>query len=349
MATKNRTTSYFLVDMNMWPKVVSLGVNAATVYLVLASGTDKANTLTRWSVNSVELRTGIGRRRARATIDLLREKRILKKAGPPPYLQNELVLSKEPDWVFLPSTLIDGATIETPPLDRVRRLQNVALIDLLVRLYHLHDLPTDGGVDWRNLRQVYDRSLITSRGRWNIFTFVHKTSTAPWSSPLRKAISGQTNESNDAFWEAIQALQGCGLIEFVQHLVEADTDDAEIIVPMPQDCGTDDERAVHAAMRSAALAVIGEGNGFYYEADSAEYLAVIPDSFPEVAMIGVPRLRYRPHSPKTSQWMAGMEHVREYVESLALLESAANEGLPLVHFPADLRQSATSKGQRLKA
>src|SRR3546814_12436430 len=78
-----------------------------------------------------------------------------------------------------------------------------------------------------------------------------------WSSDVcssdLKAISGQTNESNDAFWEAIQALQGCGLIEFVQHLVEADTDDAEIIVPMPQDCGTDDERAVHAAMRSAAL------------------------------------------------------------------------------------------------
>src|SRR3546814_17582398 len=94
-------------------------------------------------------------------------------------------------------------------------------------LYHLHDLPTDGGVDWRNLRQVYDRSLITSRGRWNIFTFVHKTSTAPWSSSLRKAISGQTNESNDAFWEAIQALQGCGMIEFVQHLVEADTRSGE--------------------------------------------------------------------------------------------------------------------------
>src|SRR3546814_8759260 len=69
----------------------------------------------------------------------------------------------------------------------VTGVQTCAL-PILVRLYHLHDLPTDGGVDWRNLRQVYDRSLITSRGRWNIFTFVHKTSTAPWSSPLRKEI-----------------------------------------------------------------------------------------------------------------------------------------------------------------
>src|SRR3546814_19542884 len=118
-----------------------------------------------------------------------------------------------------------------------------------------------------------------------------------WSSDVcssdLKAISGQTNESNDAFWEAIQALQGCGLIEFVQHLVEADTDDAEIIVPMPQDCGTDDERADHAAMRSAALAVIGEGNVFYYEADSAASLEVIQESFHEGDLFGVPCRPYR--------------------------------------------------------
>jgi hypothetical protein len=64
---------FFLVDRRAWAYVCKLGMNAAVAYLVIASGTRGANRNSRWSIHSIENRTGISRSRAKEAIQKLEQ------------------------------------------------------------------------------------------------------------------------------------------------------------------------------------------------------------------------------------------------------------------------------------
>lgn len=72
--TKDRSAGrgcFFAVDRRAWARVCTLGLNPAVSYLVLARGSGPDQRTTSWSVNAIEDRTNIARRRARKAIDSL--------------------------------------------------------------------------------------------------------------------------------------------------------------------------------------------------------------------------------------------------------------------------------------
>ena len=127
----------------------------------------------------------------------------------------------------------------------------------LIGLYDQHNLVENGGLHWRDIRQNYKRELITSRGKWNVWAFSAGNAESWIAKPLwaefRKGIRNDAGRDlgNDDFWNSWRALKRLGLIECVPHLVEADTDEAALILPCPaeHDDGTPDEKAVGEAAR----------------------------------------------------------------------------------------------------
>ena len=69
-------------------------------------------------------------------------------------------IREEPDWIWLPNSLVDGAEAEVPPVERIRQTQNTTALRIFVDLYHSHDLAAESGLNWRpsdGFRQEYDR------------------------------------------------------------------------------------------------------------------------------------------------------------------------------------------------
>src|SRR5208283_6080419 len=143
----------------------------------------------------------------------------------------------EPDWIWLPNTIITGAAAETAPVHLLRQAQNPAALRLFVDLYHSHGLAEDGGVHWHRIRQNYTRHKVGERGPIVVWGF-QASDTKAWASAAFVAshLTGQDEEvvkadgsktRRDAdwelFWEAWNIVVGLGLVELVGHVIEADT------------------------------------------------------------------------------------------------------------------------------
>lgn len=102
--------------------------------------------------------------------------------------------AEKPDWVWLPATLVEGAADETPPIERVRRLQSVPTLRLLVDLYHAQNLAAHGGIDWRLIQATFQGKKVGAKGNDNVFEFQSTGSTASWSNVpfVRPFLTGQT-------------------------------------------------------------------------------------------------------------------------------------------------------------
>ena len=70
---------FFAIDRRSWAKVCDLGMPAAVVYVVLATGTGPDNATTSWSTHAVEKYTGVGRKRAKRAIDTLVEAGLVRR------------------------------------------------------------------------------------------------------------------------------------------------------------------------------------------------------------------------------------------------------------------------------
>jgi hypothetical protein len=75
---------FFAVEAQAWPRVCTLGLNAAVAYLVLAQGSQQDNRSTNWSVHAVESYTGISRSRAKRALELLEDNGLIEMTRPKP-------------------------------------------------------------------------------------------------------------------------------------------------------------------------------------------------------------------------------------------------------------------------
>lgn len=317
------TGGFFQIDANAWSRVVHAGLNASVVYLVLACGTGRDNRTTNWSVNAVEKYTGIGRTMAKRAIDALLELGVIsRREGTRPAYRIEPLApvnraqcgieteGREPDWIWLPNALVTGAADEVPPVERVRRLQNVKVLELLIALYDIQDLAENGGIWWCYIRAHYERAEITQRGIWNIWGFKRLQDTtwlgSPVLAPFEKMCSADSKREQvtKPFWESWNALRRLGLIECVPHLVEGDNDEAALIYPCPAqgNDGTAGEHELGALARNCARKMLGQWMEHWI--DAYDIVVPVPDSYPAVELVGVFRLRYRPHTRKTAAWFA---------------------------------------------
>jgi len=149
---------FFAIDKQTWEKVLNLGMNTACSFLVMARGTWRDNSSTKWSVNSVVNYTGISRRRAKdAQAKLIKHKIIKKEKGgkhPKFKLKKQC---KDVDLIWLPNELVTGIECAVPPLERVRQTGDVLCLRLFIDLYFINSPVDDGGIPRDCVFQAYER------------------------------------------------------------------------------------------------------------------------------------------------------------------------------------------------
>jgi len=234
--------------------------------------------------------------------------------------------SREPDWIWLPNAIVDGAAAEVPPVEQVRKSNDVLLLKLLVDLYHAQCLSYDGGIHFRTIRQEFKRAKVGRLGSFDIWGFVADTERM-WPKPPFLQFSSEREGWGEAVWPRWSALRGLGLVQVIPHLVEADSDDAEVIHPygMPQ-AGEAAERELGEAAHQAGRSLISQAQ---WERAATElgnwpWLAPIPRQITGVQMVGIARLRYRARTTATAAWYSRMADWRKRAEEYrALCQGAA--------------------------
>src|SRR5205814_9246735 len=79
--------------------------------------------------------------------------------------------SAEPQRIWLPNAIVDGAADEKPPLLLLRQMQDVRRLRLFVAMYDSHDLPNDGGISRSVLWQEHTVIKEGSRSASTIWAF----------------------------------------------------------------------------------------------------------------------------------------------------------------------------------
>jgi hypothetical protein len=206
-------------------------------------------------------------------------------------------------YIWLPKTLVTGTEAgEDSPLARLRRAQDVLTLRLFIDLYHAQHLRDDGGVSRVVVYQKYERVRVGEHGIYVVWSFSPKTCWAKYHSITSPHFAKQAN-GEAILWARMRQLQEQGLLEFVPHLCEAVTPDAELIHTYGIDWSekglSNPENAGGRAAHLAGLAMCKKGqNGL------GRFLAPVSRDYADAQMVGIVRLRYRPHTKRTSQWWA---------------------------------------------
>jgi hypothetical protein len=100
-----------------------------------------------------------------------------------------------------------------------------------------------------------------------------------------------------------------GLLSFVPHIFENDSPESEI--HHPYGIGTKGEEPIETeigdAAEMAARAMCPEWMIENAENEGFEHFCPISRTMPNIQMIGVARLRYRPHTSRTAAWYAQLQ------------------------------------------
>jgi hypothetical protein len=222
------------------------------------------------------------------------------------------LLSKEPQYVWLPNSIVEGASDETPPLALLRQMQDIRRLQLFAALYDSNNLPNDGGVSRSYLYQEHTLSRVGERGASTIWGFSSANNTnSGGGSPLPKMfLNGQKGENGkDAgwpdFWSALEGLRACGLVEFIPHVFESDKPEAEMLHAYPLKAGACEpwEHSVAIAANLAGMGCLTAGQR-EWAIQQARHLLPVPSHIINLAVLGVARLRYRPQTRMTAAWFA---------------------------------------------
>jgi hypothetical protein len=233
---------------------------------------------------------------------------LLKQVG-----TREFVLaptSAEPQWIWLPNAIVEGAADEIPPLRLLRQMQDVRRLRLFVAMYDSHDLANDGGISRTVLWQKHTLTKEGKRGASTIWAFEREgTSTVSTRSPLftiyaAPGISGDAEEmALREFWAALAALEAVKLVEFVPHIFESDKPEAELIHSYAVSCGEPWETELAAAAHEAGFCCLSPGQQ-QWTIEQRRLLVPIPSHIDKLAVIGIARLKYRPQTRMTAAWFA---------------------------------------------
>ena len=219
----------------------------------------------------------------------------------------------EPDWIWLPNELVTGAATELPPIELIRQGQDVMMLRLLIDLYHAQNLRDDGGVARRFTWQTYDRMKVGERGEWDVWGFSHGNIWVTWDGPTachRRHDLPQGEQGND-FFRRMQRLADLGLIEWVPHLVESDDPDGEIIHPYGMGDSTSMEDRLGRMAHMAALEMVPSHKLQQPVLQDFTRMAPVLRHIENVQMIGIARLRYRPHTRLTGAWWGNLNETAE--------------------------------------
>jgi hypothetical protein len=221
--------------------------------------------------------------------------------------------------------LVDGVAGETPPLERLRQTGDEQVLRLLVDLYHSQNLAEDGGIPRRVVYQTWERFEAGQFGEFIVWSFAPPLSTVACAHDLVRVHlkkSGTTDERFAAFWLRLGSLLDCGVIEWVPFLFESDDADAEIIHALISDCSGSREGHLASAALRAGIAMLTQAQFDRARQKGAVWIIPVKRHVRNVQLIGVARLRYRPHTKMTGAWWAEVQsacevHIGQYEKLIA--------------------------------
>jgi hypothetical protein len=215
----------------------------------------------------------------------------------------------DPDWMWLPNTLVTGAAAETAPIELVRQCQDVMTLRLFLDLYHAQNLREDGGISRMITWHQYERVKVGQQGQYNVWGFDYLREYVSW---VGAAVCHRRDELTDAekkagenravdFFRRMGELVDLGLREWIAHLFESDKPDGEIIHAVGI-AGSDSlEDRIGMAAEKAGLAMLNDQQRQYVDSHGPRLVPVLRH-LSNVQMIGIARLRYRPHTKLTAAW-----------------------------------------------
>ncbi|TIX44112.1 MAG: hypothetical protein E5W97_02610 [Mesorhizobium sp.] len=304
---------FFAIDQVEWNRVCDLGANAAISYLIIARGTGGDNRTSWWSVNSIEKYTSISRPRAVRAVNALIEAGRIARIRDGTYPQYDILpgasSSDRRELIWLPNSIVDGLCGEVPPVERLSQTQNIDAVRLFGNLYHAQNLRADRGIEWRvqnGLSEKFRREKIAEYGPYVLWGFQREGVSPPGAQvTFAKHHMAQPNlqpdQASARFWTAQRVLWDTGLAEFVTHLVTADSEEGDIVHPLPIDgAGEPAERQIAEAAKLAAQAMCPRWK------DLDDFCTAVPilRHIVNVELVGIARLRYRPRTSATNAWLA---------------------------------------------
>jgi hypothetical protein len=239
--------------------------------------------------------------------------------------------------IWLPNAIVTGTSGEDePPVRRLRSAGCVWTLRLFVDLYQAQNLRDDGGISPNVIRQNFERRKIGEQGAYTVWGFKLKNLTLWYAGPFAPHEFRQKAkpEDNIPAWDSEHLLQRMGLLSFVPHIFENDTNAAEPIHvyglgetaedPIEEEIGSEADQAARAMCLPSKVEE-AEEEGF-------QYFCPVLNTKPNTQMIGVARLTYRPHTKRTKAWFAELQEtapvwIETFQELAEKSEIAANRRL----------------------
>jgi hypothetical protein len=232
--------------------------------------------------------------------------------------------------IWLPNTIVTGTNSgEESPVRRLRSAGDVWALRLFVDMYAAHNLRDDGGITPQVIRQTFDRRLVGQQGAYAVWGFTRNTSNANFTGPFAAHQFRAWTGKDHPVWESVYLLQRLGLLNFVPHIFENSTKQAEIIhpygiggagaEPIETELGSPADATARAmCLPSKVQAALDDG---------CDYFCPVLHTKPDVQMIGVARLQYRPHTRRTEVWFGELHksaqgHIERYRDLAAKAETA---------------------------
>jgi len=222
--------------------------------------------------------------------------------------------ASERDWIWLPNELVTGAANEAPPVELVRQTQDVMTLRMLVDFYHAQNLREDGGIRRGFTYQKYERFEVGRHAQYVVWGFLAQGTTfVRWGGPTACHRRDKLTDEEKAagknvgidFFRRQDQLVGLGLIEWVPHLFESDELTAEIIHPVGLAGSASLEDRLGVAAYEAGWGMLTDRQR-EWAAEKRLWLAPVPLHVANVQVIGIARLRYRPHTRVTAAWWADL-------------------------------------------
>jgi hypothetical protein len=302
---------FFSIDRELFARITGLGLKSALAYLVLAAGTGREQRVTAWSVNAVRNYAGLGRKRAEGAVGALLDGGFLtrERGGRHPRYR---LLPGEGAVAWLPNTLVTGAADEPTPLERIRPTGDAKVLRLLVDLYGENALPDDGGVCREYLWYPTKRARLAEIGSFLLWGFRPEKPLVYPSAPFARA---QTDGGSvTPFFERLETLLVTGLASWAFYVL--DEPEGEPILPLEAD--TEEERQVGEVAQWAGEQLESHLNapGVESEAGGYNWWVPLPRHIRDPAVVGVLRLRYRPHTSMTARWWASTQEMATWKDFL---------------------------------
>lgn len=229
-------------------------------------------------------------------------------------------------WIWLPNSIVDGVDGRPGPADQIRQTQDKLALRLFVDLYYWQSLASNGGLHWRQIRQEYEKAKIGQRGIHDVWGF-RQTERVFWGAAqfVQPHLTGEYEdvEGPDGAQEAdtgmralslaIAKLHDLGVIQFVPHLIDADTEEGEVIHPCPILVGVPEERAITAAAQAAALRLMTDGQERYAYSKGYEPILPLPRHLENAVLVGLLRTTHRAHTAATAKWISSAEDWARWV------------------------------------